>query len=163
MYVLEGIDIVKKILLSGIKEKQINPVSVELHVERIEVIKETLPLIEFEKTFTPKYEELITYKKDGKEYYYLSPYRSYLVTLAPRVKMLSNCFGILLPRSSLQRCGIIAQGTLVDPNYEGNLKVLLYPVIQVKIEKNARLFHLVVLCKENNFSKLYEGQWNRET
>jgi len=149
----------KEILEKGIvKEGYPQPVSVELPIKKLyKVTFSEVPLITNEKTFLPLYEKVK--KVDGVRYL-LEDWFVYVAELV-ECEMPSNCFGVLLPRSSLLRCGIIAQGTLIDPSFKGVLRVLIKPCIAVHIYENVRAFHLIVFCDDREFEP-YRGQWQEK-
>ena len=168
IHVLEGSEILELVLLSrDVSEKSVQPVSIELEVETIcelqGIARNGKNYLEFPIRSIDDLPLCLEVKHMSNEKYILKVGKAYLVTLKPRVKMPSNCFGVLLPRSSLQRCGVVAQGTLIDPGYEGNLKVLLYPtVMNIELPRGERLFHMIVFCRDKTFTKTYNGLYQGE-
>jgi len=156
-FILTGFEISK--LLNSLQNiKQIQSVSVELSIEKIYYVDpSSIAVISNEKTDLPNYVEVVPHN----DYYILIANNVYVVQLSEEIEMPKNCMGILLPRSSLLRSGVVAQGTLVDPGYRGKPRVLTYPLINIKIEKNARLFHLIVFCMDRELGE-YKGQWQGE-
>ena len=168
---LSGFEVVEKVLREFVSSECVSGVSVELQLDRLYVLKppkhQVYAEVRNDVTVTPDYVEVQPEVIDlgsGRvvEVYTLSNVETYIAVLKPRVEMPENCFGVLLPRSSLLRCGVIAQGTLIDPGYKGNLRVLLKPTMPIRVERGARLFHIVVYCRDKPFPKTYSGQWQGE-
>ena len=87
---------------------------------------------------------------------------SYMVTYNEVVAVPADCAGIVLPRSSLMRCGAILHSALWDPGYEGRGQGLLTVGAPLEIFPNARIAQLVLFKLEQTADKLYEGQYQGE-
>lgn len=90
----------------------------------------------------------------------IKPGDFYLVTTIETVNVPKNLVGILKPRSTLQRMGLILRTTQIAPGYSGELTFALYNAgpCQVKIEFGARIVH-VMFARVEGKTALYRGQW----
>ena len=100
-------------------------------------------------------------EEDG--FYYL-PKGTYEVRIASKVKMPINAVGFLLPRSSLNRLGILKSDTaLIDPCYEGYpTQTIRVTVGELRIHKDEFWFQLIVEdtkgIPEEGYSGFYQGE-----
>lgn len=95
------------------------------------------------------------------EQWQLSP-GGYLVRYNETIKVPDSAVGILLPRSSLMRCGATIHSALWDPGYVGKgvgLLVVTHPII---IYKNARIAQIIFIKTEAQLDKVYAGQYQNE-
>lgn len=90
----------------------------------------------------------------------LKPGDFYLVTTIEKVNVPKNLVGILKPRSTLQRMGLILRTTQIAPGYSGELTFALHNAgpAQVKIEMGARIVH-VMFARVCGKTAIYRGQW----
>jgi len=90
----------------------------------------------------------------------LKPDDFYLVTTIEKVNVPTNLVGILKPRSTLQRMGLILRTTQISPGYSGELTFALHNAgpATVEIEMGARIVH-VMFAKVDGKTAIYHGQW----
>ena len=90
----------------------------------------------------------------------LKPGDFYLVTTIEKVNVPKNLVGLLKPRSTLQRMGLILRTTQIAPGYSGELTFALHNAgpCKVKIEIGARIVH-VMFAQILGKTKMYRGQW----
>ncbi|HNT30083.1 MAG TPA: hypothetical protein PKL83_03975 [bacterium] len=83
-----------------------------------------------------------------------------LVKTIEEVSIPEDCVGILKPRSTLQRMGLILRATQIAPGYTGGLVVAVVNSgpCEVEVEMGARFLHLMVARLEGEGSA-YRGQW----
>jgi dUTP pyrophosphatase len=87
---------------------------------------------------------------------------NYLVTYNEEIGIPTDCAGIVLPRSSLMRCGSTLQSALWDPGYRGRGQGLLIVGNEIDMFRNARIGQLVLIKLETAAQSLYSGQYQGE-
>lgn len=90
----------------------------------------------------------------------IKPNDFYLVTTIEKVNVPTNLVGILKPRSTLQRMGLILRTTQIAPGYCGELTFALQNAgpATVEIEMQSRIVH-VMFAKVDGKTAIYRGQW----
>jgi len=90
----------------------------------------------------------------------IKPGDFFLVTTIEKVNVPTNLVGILKPRSTLQRMGLMLRTTQIAPGYSGELTFALHNSgpATVKIEMGARIVH-VLFAKVFGQTSIYRGQW----
>lgn len=91
----------------------------------------------------------------------LSP-GGYLVTYNEQITVPADCAGIVLPRSSLMRCGAVLHSALWDPGYSGRGQGLLTVYQTLKLYKDARIGQFVLIRLETEALKKYSGTYQGE-
>jgi len=86
----------------------------------------------------------------------------YLVTYNEEVAVPPDCAGIVLPRSSLMRCGATLCSALWDPGYRGRGQGLLIVTHPLKLHRNARIGQFVLMRLEQATHTTYQGQYQGE-
>jgi dUTP pyrophosphatase len=87
---------------------------------------------------------------------------AYLVTYNELVSVPSDCAGLVLPRSSLMRCGAILHSALWDPGYSGRGQGLLTVFNELRLYRNARIGQFVLIALESAADELYSGRYQGE-
>jgi dUTP pyrophosphatase len=87
---------------------------------------------------------------------------SYLVTYNEIIEVPADCTGIVLPRSSLMRCGATLHSALWDPGYRGRGQGLLTVGHRLELYPNARIAQIVMFKLEQAADKLYSGEYQGE-
>ncbi len=87
---------------------------------------------------------------------------AYLVTYNETITVPPDCAGMVLPRSSLMRCGAVLHSALWDPGYSGKGQGLLVVYHSLKLYRNARIAQFVLWRMEEPAAKLYDGQYQGE-
>lgn len=140
-------------------------VGVDLTVKNIFELKNRGE-VNCKETITPKYESLMTIEHNSEYKYYLKK-GTYIVELNEGIKLNKNDTGLIIMRSSLNRCGVTIHSAVWDPGYstidkEGNIKTMSIRMTVENengfiVEKNARICQILIF--ENEDTNLYEGQW----
>jgi len=86
----------------------------------------------------------------------------YVVTYNEEVAVPLDCAAIVLPRSSLMRCGAVLHSALWDPGYKGRGQGLLTVFNDLSLYPNARIGQIVFLALERNVDEGYQGQYQGE-
>ena len=105
----------------------------------------------------PKHENLETENNAWK----LQP-GGYLVKYNEIVKVPLNAMGIVLPRSSLMRCGGTLCSAVWDPGYNGRGVGLLIIFTEMVIHKNARIAQIIFIKTQEKTSRSYSGEYQNE-
>jgi dUTP pyrophosphatase len=87
----------------------------------------------------------------------------YEVRLSVAVRIPANAIGLCLPRSTLNRLGIIKSETAVfDPGYEGvGVQTIYVPIKELRIAESERWFQFVV-ADAMKASQIYNGRYQGE-
>ena len=87
----------------------------------------------------------------------------YEVRIANEVEIPNKFTGMLLPRSSLNRLGMIkSESALWDSGYKGfGTQTIFIPIKLFKIHKNDFWFQFILLSSEES-KNLYDGHWQNE-
>lgn len=100
--------------------------------------------------------------ENGNEFYSVEPFKSYIVRYNETISVPDDCMGLVMPRSSLMRCGATMASAWWDPGYSGKGVGLLFVLnpFGVKIYRNSRIAQIVFFECESNSS--YQGQYQNE-
>lgn len=154
-------------------ELQLQQAGFDLTVARIETFRGHLPVIQNNMSELdldnssrrlPDLDEL-PWGKDGSLELHLNAYGTpvaYLLTYNETISVPADCAGIVLPRSSLMRCGAVLHSALWDPGYTGKGQGLLVVYHNLRLHRNARIAQFVLWRMEQPAAKLYEGQYQGE-
>nr|MDO8098774.1 hypothetical protein [Candidatus Njordarchaeota archaeon] len=87
----------------------------------------------------------------------------HIVHLNVAVKIPVNAIGLSLPRSTLNRLGVIKSETAVfDPGYEGfGVQTVYIPIKELRIAENEPWFQFMVADAEKT-GQTYKGRYQRE-
>lgn len=86
----------------------------------------------------------------------------YLVTYSEVIEVPHDCAGVVLPRSSLMRCGATLHSALWDPGYRGRGQGLLTVYTALKLYRQARIGQFVLFKLEHAPGELYTGVYQGE-
>ena len=86
----------------------------------------------------------------------------YLVKYNEIVKVPLDAVGIVLPRSSLMRCGGTLCSAVWDPGYNGRGVGLLIIFTEIVIHKNARIAQIIFIKTQEKTKKSYAGEYQNE-
>ena len=93
--------------------------------------------------------------------WWLQPQTQYLVTTVESVEMPSDVVGLVWPRSTLQRAGLVLTTAVVDPGYHGELTFLLTNHTRngAYLEMNARIAHILFFGADGHgeYKGVYQG------
>lgn len=87
---------------------------------------------------------------------------AYLVTYNELVSVPPDCAGLILPRSSLMRCGATLHSALWDPGYSGRGQGLLTVYNELRLYRDARIGQFVLIALESAAFELYSGRYQGE-
>lgn len=86
----------------------------------------------------------------------------YLVTYGEEISVPEDCAGLVLPRSSLMRCGAVLHSALWDPGYRGRGQGLLTVYNELRLHPRARVGQFILIRTEEAAGRLYSGQYQGE-
>jgi dUTP pyrophosphatase len=86
----------------------------------------------------------------------------YLVTYNEEIAVPADCAGIVLPRSSLLRCGATLHSALWDPGYRGRGQGLLSVYSPLELLPDTRIGQFVLITLEQAAAKTYDGAYQGE-
>ena len=93
--------------------------------------------------------------------YRIDPGRQYLVTTKESVEMPSDVVGLVWPRSTLQRAGLVLTTAVVDPGYHGELTFLLmnHSKVYAYLEYDVRIAHMLFFGADGHgeYKGVYQG------
>ena len=139
-------------------EIKISPNSVDIRASEIFLIP-----FETEAIFHGKIRESkkVKIEPDEQGFYNLEN-GTYEVRIANEIEIPKNAIGFLLPRSSMNRLGMIKSETAVwDSGYKGfGTQTVFIPIKKFKIHKDEPWFQVVIMDSES--SGTYDGHWQNE-
>ncbi len=86
----------------------------------------------------------------------------YLVQYNEVVEVPLNAIGIVLPRSSLMRCGATVCSAVWDPGYKGRGVGLFLVYANITLHQNARIAQIVFIETKAKTTKGYSGKYQKE-
>jgi dUTP pyrophosphatase len=86
----------------------------------------------------------------------------YLVTYNEEIAVPADSAGLVLPRSSLMRCGAVLHSALWDPGYRGRGQGLMVVYSPLELLPDARIGQFVLLMLEQAAGRLYDGTYQGE-
>ena len=110
---------------------------------------------------TPKAKPVAEYHPSDIQTIILKPGEYLLTESVEKINMPLDMFGIVKPRSTLFRSGIVLRAGVIDPGYSGQLHPLLHNVSHspMKIELGARYIHIFFHKVQGDIHSSYRGQW----
>jgi deoxycytidine triphosphate deaminase len=146
----------KQPLIENVDEKNIQPSGVDLRVKCVYRLKNG-GYLGVENRKTPDV-EVVT--KENGEKIVLKPNEFVLVETMEKVNMPNNLSAIVLPRSSLFRCGVSLHTAVVDPGYIGTLTFGMKNLsnFPFEIEMGSKIGQIVFEEVKGNI-KLYNGKY----
>ncbi len=146
----------KQPLIENIDEKNIQPSGVDLRVKCVYRLKNG-GYLGVENRKTPDVELVI--RENGKKII-LKPNEFVLVETLEKVNMPNNISAIVLPRSSLFRCGVSLHTAVVDPGFQGTLTFGMKNLsdFPFEIEIGSKIGQIVFEEVKGNL-KLYDGKY----
>ena len=86
----------------------------------------------------------------------------YLVTYNEEIAVPPDCAGLVLPRSSLMRCGATLHSALWDPGYRGRGQGLMSVFSPLELFRDARVGQFILIRLEQHADELYQGKYQGE-
>lgn len=86
----------------------------------------------------------------------------YLVKYNEVVEVPLNAIGMVLPRSSLMRCGATVCSAIWDPGYKGRGVGLFLVYANITLHQNARIAQIVFFETSTKTTKGYSGKYQNE-
>jgi len=157
MGVIDPHDVVATGCISGVREENIQPNSVDLTVSKIYTINGTLVLYanKENRRKLPEYTEMKSFLYEGVEMYKLEPGIRYQVEFNEQLKLNDTLCGITLVRSSMAKSGCTGENGLFDSGYEGACGMMVQVQAESYIEVGASIAQMIFLTSET--SKTYNG------
>lgn len=87
---------------------------------------------------------------------------AYLATYNEEISVPLDAAGIVLPRSSLMRCGAVLHSALWDPGYCGRGQGLMCVYAPLRLYKDARIGQFVLFSLEAAAAMGYSGRYQGE-
>ena len=145
-----------KKLLENVDEKNIQPAGVDLRVKCIYRLKNG-GFLGIKNRRTPDVEVVAKYKE---EKFTLKPNEFVLVETMEKVNMPNDLLALILPRSSLFRCGVSLHTAVVDPGFIGTLTFGMKNLSEhpFEIEIGTRIGQIVFEEVKENV-KMYDGKY----
>lgn len=143
-------------LIEGVDENNVQPSGIDLRVKRIFRLRNG-GFLGIKDRRTPSVE--IVAEKEG-EKFKLKPNGFVLVETMERVNMPKDIMAIVLPRSSLFRCGVSLHTAVVDPGFQGTLTFGMKNLSELpfEIEMGSKIGQIVFERVKGNV-KLYNGKY----
>jgi dUTP pyrophosphatase len=135
-------------------EKQLQPCGFECTVGTVYSLEDEMGILDFDnsKRYLPKRKQEEWNTKNSvvlQEGFYLLKTNEFLT-------MPDNLVGIINPRSSLHRIGLVLREALIDPGFKGNLVVGLVAFSKTQLYRNARILQ-ISFAKVSDISLSYNG------
>jgi deoxycytidine triphosphate deaminase len=110
---------------------------------------------------TPELVEVAAFDAKNKSSFIFKPGTYYLTKTIEKVNLPENIAGIIKPRSTLYRSGLILRTGIVNPGYDGELYFGLFNAgqIEVEIELGARFAQIYFTEVKGKAVNTYRGQW----
>jgi deoxycytidine triphosphate deaminase len=149
--------------ISGLSERELNNpegIGYDLRVEEVFVSSGRGHLGNTVRE-TPSVQSLGTLSRDGQKLIALKGGEYYLVKTVETVQFGLDMGGLIFPRSTLFRSGVLLQSSVVPPGYVGTLTfgLAIWSPAGFDIELGARFAHMVIV-EVGQGASLYGGQWN---
>jgi len=143
-------------LIENVDEKNIQPSGVDLRVKCVYKLKNG-GYLGVKNRKTPHIEVI---NRESDEKIILKPNEFVLIETMEKVNMPNNLIAIVLPRSSLFRCGVSLHTAVVDPGFVGTLTFGMKNLsnFPFKIEIGSKIGQIVFEEVKGNF-KLYDGKY----
>ena len=116
-------------------------------------------IVDFDNTKRSIPEHMIITPVDGK--WEIKP-GGYLVKYNEVVEVPLNAIGMVLPRSSLMRCGATVCSAVWDPGYKGRGVGLFLVYANITLHQNARIAQIVFIETKTKTTKGYSGKYQNE-
>ncbi len=143
-------------------EIKINPNGVDLKVSEIWKLPEegVVTIYGKERTITP---EKMKIDVDDDGFYYL-PKGTYEIRIANKVNIPKHAVGLLFPRSTFNRFGVIKSESAVwDSGYSGyGTQTVRITVQELRVHKDEFWFQMMFFDTKGEVQQTYEGHWQGE-
>ena len=155
--VLNPYEVYSKGYISGIKESNIQPNSIDLTVANVYTMNGTLVLYENEnnRRQLPEYTELKTFMYDGVEMFKLEPGTRFQIEFNEKLALPNDICGITLVRSSMAKSGCTGENGLFDSGYHGACGMMVQVQAESYIEVGASIAQMIFFKAEA--SRMYNG------
>lgn len=109
---------------------------------------------------TPGVELVAEYDPEKRTRVVIQPGEYYLTETLERMHMPLDLVGVVKPRTTLHRSGILTRVSVADPGYSGELHPAIYNAggVPVELELGARYVNIMFLEVKGDGSH-YRGQW----
>ncbi len=143
-------------------EVKINPNGVDLKVSEIwKLPEEGIVTINGKERKIEPEKMKIDVDEDG--FYYL-PKGTYEIRIANKITIPKNAVGLLFPRSTFNRLGVIKSESAVwDSGYSGHgTQTVRITVQELRVHKDEYWFQMMFFDTKGEVNQLYEGHWQGE-
>lgn len=161
MSVLTGKEIIESGIVSNLKSiiEQIQPAGVDLTLDEVEIFSSSFVLSE--KSMELAKVEKLNPSEEG--VYNLKP-GAYKITYSETVSIPNDAIGLVFPRSSLLRSGVMVYTAVWDPGYKGKgsgLLLVLNPS-GAALWKGSRIAQLIIIKTTRKPDFTYKGKYQNE-
>jgi deoxycytidine triphosphate deaminase len=164
-----GVDKLEKLvrdvnLVEGLDDRELNNpegTGYDLRAGRISKFQESSAFLGVKNRKTLRTEVVCEVNKNSSELFTLHPGEYCLVTTIEKVNMPLELVGIIRPRGTLFRSGIMLMTGQVNPGYSGEQTFGMYNAspFEFELEMGSRIAHILFAEIEGE-SAPYRGQWN---
>ncbi len=108
---------------------------------------------------TPELKSIAKYNAGKPTKVELKPNSAYVMKTVEKVNIPQNLLGLIFPRSTLYRSGIVLRAGVADPGYKGELSFGLFNFGKTfELEMGSRVAH-ILFFEVRGKTKSYRGQW----
>jgi deoxycytidine triphosphate deaminase len=153
----------EKNLIENLSERELNnPESCVFDIRIKEISQlEGEGFLGIEDRQTPEHKMLASYDGRAGKIVTLEPGEYYMTESIEIFHMPENLFGIVKPRSTLFRSGLMLRAGVIDPGYNGPIHPGLFNAskLKFKLEMGARYIQVFFFEIDGGLVRAYEGQW----
>lgn len=157
MSIISPKEITRNRYITGVREDNIQPNSIDLTVSKVYTINGTLVLFASKENRRqlPDYAELKTFLYEGVEMYKLEPGQRYQIEFNEKLNLPKDICGLTLVRSSMAKSGCTGENGLFDSGYKGACGMMVQVQAESYIEVGASIAQMIFF--ETEASKMYNG------
>jgi len=152
----------KKKLIEGLSERELeNPEGAGFDLRMGEVYDlEGYGYLGIDERETPKSKLVAKYNPKKVTSYIFEPGKYYLIKTVEKINLPNNISGIIFPRTTLFRSGLVLFNGIVNTGYQGELTFGLCNLgkSNIKVDMGARVVHITFHEVRGEGSQ-YRGQW----
>lgn len=150
-------------LIENLSERETNNpegAGIDLRIDIVSRLKKSESFLGIQEHSTLDSEIVAQYDDKKVTSFILEPKGYILVTTTETINNPSDLVGIIRPRGTLFRSGIMLSTGQVNPDYSGVLTFGMYNAsdFEFKFELGARIAH-ILFCEVNGTTNPYRGQW----
>jgi len=139
-------------------EKMIQPNTIDLRVNKVFELENTLLVSSESSKTTRKFRELIP---DPDGIFGLQQGKAYQLETTTYIEMSAGEIGLVIGRSTFNRNGVLLMSSVYDSGFKDFVGATLYNIAgPTQIERNSRVAHLMLFDAEAY--RLYDGQYGNQ-